>query len=153
MKNEILEKFRRRFPNERACRKYLIDEVWKGKVKCPYCGNDRKVYRYTNGQFRCAECRKLFRILTGTVYSGIRLPLRKIFMAMYVLSVKTDMSARALAAMIEVNRRSAGKLRRKFNELYNQEGIRHRVQRIPESMHPGKNRLRVEAVYDVGRSG
>lgn len=121
MKNEILEKFRRRFPNERACRKYLIDEVWKGKVTCPYCGNDRKVYRYTNGQFRCAECRKLFRILTGTVYSGIRLPLRKIFMAMYVLSVKTDMSARALAFMIEVDRRSAGKLRRKFNELYNHE--------------------------------
>lgn len=126
MKNEILEKFRRRFPNERACRKYLIDEVWKGKVKCPYCGNDRKVYRYTNGQFRCAECRKLFRILTGTVYSGIRLPLRKIFMAMYVLSVKTDMSARALAAMIEVNRRSACKLRRKFNELYNHEGNNER---------------------------
>ena len=23
-----------RVSNERACRKYLIDEVWKGKVKC-----------------------------------------------------------------------------------------------------------------------
>ena len=36
------------------------------------------------------------------------------------------MSARALASMIEVDRRSAGKLRRKFNELYNYEGNNER---------------------------
>ena len=42
---------------------------WEGKPFCPHCGSDRKIYRFNDGQrFRCADCTRIFRVITGTIF-------------------------------------------------------------------------------------
>src|SRR5208282_4136977 len=53
---------------------------------CPHCGN-KKIYAFNSGKrYRCASCKKDFTIVTGTVFGETKLPLRKWFIAIYLLS-------------------------------------------------------------------
>jgi len=53
---------------------------------CPHCGH-KKIYSFSNGKrYRCASCKEDFTIKTGTVFGESKLPLKKWFIAIYLLS-------------------------------------------------------------------
>jgi len=53
---------------------------------CPYCKHT-EIYSYKGGKrYRCAACKKDFTIKTGTLFGESKLPLRKWFIAIYLLS-------------------------------------------------------------------
>jgi transposase-like protein len=53
---------------------------------CPYCRHC-KIYTFSDGKrYRCAKCRQDFSIKTGTIFESSRLPLRKWFIAIYLLT-------------------------------------------------------------------
>jgi transposase-like protein len=67
------------FPNEEACRKYLIARRWPHGVKCPRCGNG-KVYALASGHhWQCEKCAAngyRFSHLAGTIFENTNKPLR-----------------------------------------------------------------------------
>ena len=67
------------FPDEEACRKYLVARRWPNGVNCPRCGNV-KVYNLASGHhWQCEECSTdgyRFSHIAGTIFENTNKPLR-----------------------------------------------------------------------------
>ncbi len=93
------QQFNDMFPNEEACKTYLVARRWPDGVHCPRCGNV-DVYPVTNRPFhwQCSKCAKAggyrFSVLVGTVFENTNKPLRDWFKVMHLmLTSKKGMSS------------------------------------------------------------
>jgi IS1 family transposase len=87
------------FPNEDACKNYLVARRWPEGVHCARCGNV-DVYPVTNRPFhwQCTKCAKAggyrFSVLVGTIFENTNKPLRDWFKVIHLmLTSKKGMSA------------------------------------------------------------
>jgi len=93
-----LDAFDRRFPDDDACKQYLVDVRWPDGVRCARCNND-KVYVFKAKPFTwvCKKCGKTpyrFSVLVGTIFKDTKMPLRAWFKVAYlILSSKKGISA------------------------------------------------------------
>ena len=93
------QQFNDMFPNEDACKAYLVARRWPEGVHCPRCGNV-DVYPVTNRPFhwQCTKCAKAggyrFSVLVGTIFENTNKPLRDWFKVMHLMLVsKKGMSS------------------------------------------------------------
>ncbi len=83
---KTLVEFVEHFKDEETCRKHFAGIRFRNGEYCPHCGHTT-IYTFKDGErYRCAECKQDFSIRTGTVFGESKLPLRKWFMAIYLLS-------------------------------------------------------------------
>jgi transposase-like protein len=96
------------FPDEQSAVDHLRAIRWKNGAYCPDCGSD-KVYHFSdNRTHKCGACRKRFSIKVGTVFEDSKLPLRKWFMAIWLItSHKKGIASTQLAKDIGVTQKSA----------------------------------------------
>lgn len=104
-----------RLGTEADAYEYLEELRWAGRPVCPHCGSVREHYflKPANGSSRktrtgsaserrvwkCAEkgCRKQFSVLTGTIFHGSKIPLRKWLLVLFDMSsAKNGISAREI---------------------------------------------------------
>jgi len=107
------------FSDETVCREYLEKLRWPdGQTQCPHCQN-HKVYRFSDGKrFKCAGCRKQFTAKVGTIFEGSKVPLRKWFVAIYVItSHKKGISSHQLAKDIGVTQKTAWFILHRVREM------------------------------------
>ncbi len=91
--------FDRMFPNEEACKAYLVARRWPDGVRCPRCGN-LDVYPVKNRPFhwQCSKCAAAggyrFSVLVGTIFENTNKPLREWFKVIHLmLTSKKGISA------------------------------------------------------------
>lgn len=89
--------FEATFPDEVACRTYLVARRWPNGVHCPRCGNV-KVYPLASGfHWQCEACAKdgyRFSGIAGTIFENTNKPLRDWFKVTHLmLTSKKGMSA------------------------------------------------------------
>ena len=84
---KTLEEFDDRFPNEAACRAYLIELRWGGSVRCARCECD-ETWELQNGRFECKRCGHQTSVTAGTLLHRTRKPLRLWFRAMWEMAVR-----------------------------------------------------------------
>lgn len=89
---------------------HLEDLRWDGTPICPHCGSVRQHYflKPSNGTerrtrtgsmsqrrvWKCADCRKQFSVLTGTIFHGTKIPVRKwLFVIFEMCSSKNGVAA------------------------------------------------------------
>jgi len=96
------------FKNEEACNKHFTNIRFRNGKYCPHCGY-ADIYQFKGGKrYRCAKCRQDFTIKTGTVFGQSKLPLRKWFVAIYLLSTyNKGISSVQLAKQIGVTQKTA----------------------------------------------
>jgi transposase-like protein len=82
-----LAEFEERFPDEAACREYLVELRWGGRPRCGRCSCDR-TWELENGRFECRACGHQTSVTAGTLLHGTRKPLRMWFRAMWELAVR-----------------------------------------------------------------
>jgi transposase-like protein len=123
------------FKTEKDCVDYLIETRYEnGKVTCPYkeceCNvwdTEHKVYAFKNGTtFKCASCKKRFSARVGTIFEDSNIPLKKWFVAIYLLtSHKKGISSLQLAKDIKVTQKTSWfmlqRLRHASKSLFTQE--------------------------------
>lgn len=74
------------FPDEQSCVDHLRAIRWCDGEYCPHC-NGNKIYHFSDRKtFKCGECRKRFSIKVGTIFEDTKLPLRKWFMAIWMVT-------------------------------------------------------------------
>lgn len=74
------------FPDEQACIDQLRAIRWRDGEFCPYCG-DSRIYEFSDRRtFKCGACRQRFSIKVGTIFEDTKLPLRKWFMAIWLIT-------------------------------------------------------------------
>jgi transposase-like protein len=94
-----LEALLAQFPNENACKEYLVAKRWpSGKPTCPRCASAEKIYKVARPwRWICKSCNKGgygFSPTTGTVFEDTKYPLRTWFIVSFLmLHSKKGMSA------------------------------------------------------------
>ncbi len=74
------------FPDEQSCIDHLRSIRWRDGEFCPYCGSNRVHHFSDRKTFKCGECRQRFSIKVGTIFENTKLPLRKWFMAIWLIT-------------------------------------------------------------------
>ena len=112
------------FNDEKECEKYLQSVLWKDSEYCPYCGTV-KIYHLKGGKrFRCSGCKKDFSIKTGTIFHDSKIPLRKWFLSIYLLTThKKSMSSYQLARDMKVTQKTAYYMLQRIREAVKNENF------------------------------
>lgn len=74
------------FPDEQSCVDHLRAIRWRDGEACPYCGG-AKIYHFSDRKtHKCGECGQRFSIKVGTIFEDTKLPLRKWFAAIWMIT-------------------------------------------------------------------
>jgi transposase-like protein len=84
---KTLAEFDKRFPDEEACRAYLIELRWGGTVRCGRCEGD-ETWELQNGRFECKRCGHQTSVTAGTLFHRTHKPLRLWFRAMWEMAAR-----------------------------------------------------------------
>jgi transposase-like protein len=83
---KTLTEFTDYFCDEATCVAHFTESRWRNGQYCPHCKHD-KIYLCANGKrYHCAKCKQDFTIRTKTVFGESKLPIRKWYMAIYLLA-------------------------------------------------------------------
>lgn len=109
------------FCDEETCRKHYAEIRFGNGGYCPHCGH-KEIYTFKDGKrYRCAACKQDFTIKTGTVFGESKLPLRKWFMAIYLLSTSSKgISSVQLAKHVGVTQKTAWFMSHRIREAHQQ---------------------------------
>lgn len=96
------------FKDEATCQAYFEQIRFKNGQFCAHCGHS-KILRFSDGKrFRCSSCKKDFTLKTNTIFGESKIPLRKWFIAVYLLTTaKKGISSVQLAAQVGVTQKTA----------------------------------------------
>jgi len=96
------------FGTDDRCREILEELRWPEGAECPRCGSAKLSRIKARGQFDCDSCRYQFSATAGTVFHDSHLPLRKWFIATYLMTEsKKGISANQLKRMLGVSYKTA----------------------------------------------
>src|SRR3989442_8834721 len=88
------------FPDEEACREYLVRLRWPDGFACPACSG-RDGWQTGRGLWMCRLCGRQTSVTAGTIFHRSRLPLRTWFSAMwFVCAQKGGVSALGLQRVL-----------------------------------------------------
>ncbi|HVU07024.1 MAG TPA: IS1595 family transposase [Verrucomicrobiae bacterium] len=109
------------FCDEETCRKYYAQIRFADGEFCPHC-NHKEIYTFKDGKrYRCASCKQDFTIKTGTVFGESKLPLRKWFITIYLLSTNSKgISSVQLAKQVGVTQKTAWFMAHRIREAHQQ---------------------------------
>jgi len=153
--------FMETFYDDISCRKFLEYLLWEGKPTCPYCDYNEKIYAFKNHKtFKCAECKRNFTVTVGTIFHSTNIPIRKWFIAMYLISAnKTGISSHQIAKHIEITQANAWRMLHKIRKVMtcseHFKGMLEGVIEADETYVGGKNKNRhwdKKFKYSQGRS-
>jgi transposase-like protein len=96
------------FPDEQSCLDHLREIRWRDGEFCPYCGGTR-IYHFSDHKtFKCGDCRARFSIKVGTIFGDTKLPLRKWYMAIWLITNHPKgIASTTLAKDLKVTQKSA----------------------------------------------
>lgn len=106
------------FPTEESCIEYLEKKLWNGTSVSPYDPTS-KVYRRGDSMYRCKNTGKNFNIRIGTMFEGSKAPLRKWFIAIYLITTNNKgISSVQLAETIGVTQKTAWFMSHRIRENF-----------------------------------
>lgn len=106
-----------RFGDEDTCREYLEKLRWPNGPACPRCGDCSVSEITTRDQFDCNGCRYRFSVTSGTIFDNTKLPLRKWFVAIYLMiESKKGISANQMKRTLGVSYKTAWYLCHRIRE-------------------------------------
>ena len=96
------------YSTDESCRALLENLRWPAGVACPRCGSAGISTIKKRAVYDCNDCRYQFSVTAGTIMHDSHLPLRKWFIAVYLMcESKKGISALQLKRTIGVNYRTA----------------------------------------------
>lgn len=129
-----------KIPTEADAYRFLEDLRWNGHPVCPHCGSARKHYflKPSNGKTRktrtgstserrvwkCADCRKQFSVLTGTIIHGTKIPVRKwVFVIFEMCTSRNGVAAREIQRKYDLTEKSAWFMLHRIREAMKREPL------------------------------
>ena len=105
------------YGTEEGCEQELYNSRWPNGFICPECGHE-KYCRIKRGKlFQCNACRHQSSLRAGSIFHGSKLPLRKWFLAIYLMTQsKNGVSQLELHRNIGVSVKTAALLYHKISQ-------------------------------------
>jgi transposase-like protein len=96
------------FPDEQAAIDHLRAIRWRDGAYCPYCASKRVMHFSDKKTHKCHDCRQRFSIKVGTIFEDTKLPLRKWFATIWLItSHKKGIASTQLAKDLRITQKSA----------------------------------------------
>src|SRR5713101_4279399 len=106
-----------KFDKDEKCRIALEKLRWPEGVRCIRCGSEKISRNYKRNQFECTPCGYHFSVTAGTIFHDSHLPLRKWFIATYLIcESKKGVSALQLKRVLGVAYKTAWYLCHRIRE-------------------------------------
>lgn len=133
------------FPDELSCIQHLEWVRWKGNVVSPFDPSST-VYKCKNNQYRCKNTGAYFNVRTKTMYENSKIPLRKWFMAVWMVTCeKKGVTSTGLARKIGVSQKTSWlmlmKIRKCFGMKDDEQPFEGEIE-VDETFVGGKNKNR-----------
>lgn len=101
---KTLPDFQTTFPDEDACRRYLVESRWPDGFRCAACAAD-EAWERGSGLFLCRRCRTETSVTAGTVLDHTHLPLVTWFWAAYLVVTTPGLNALSLGRQLGLTSR------------------------------------------------
>lgn len=110
-----LDEFRKVFPDEEACLKYLSEQKWKDGFKCRKCGYTKVTKsKFPQGR-RCKNCNYDESATSDTLFHNLKFPITKAFYMIYLVSLKdTKVTLQELSEMLDLRKETCWRFRKKI---------------------------------------
>ncbi len=100
-----MAQFKTQFPNDDACKVYLIEHRWPDGIRCPRCGNENVHEHARAFHWQCYQCTPnggyRFSVLVGTIFENTNMPLTDWFRVIhFMMTSKKGMSALQIQRMM-----------------------------------------------------
>lgn len=82
---KTVSEFDQRFPDDDACRRFLVELRWGGRPRCSRCGSE-KMWELGSGRFECSVCGYQMSVTAGTPLHKTKKPLKLWFRAMWEIA-------------------------------------------------------------------
>lgn len=132
------------FTTEEVCEDYLATLRWNGSPQCPYCASPKvNLLKGKTKRYKCYGCRKQFGVKVGTIFHDTKIPLRKWFVGIYLITAnKTGISSHQLARDLKIHQESAWFLLQRVRETYvpRKRKLAKRTVEIDETYYGGKEK-------------
>lgn len=132
------------FSTEDICEQYLAHFRWNNEPICPYCNSDRvNSLKGKTKRYKCYGCRKQFGVRVGTIFHNSKLPLRKWFLAIHLLTTTPKgISSHQLARELNISQEASWFMLQRIRETYTQDThkLRKRKVEIDETFFGGKEK-------------
>ena len=132
--------------DEQVFIKHLEKIIWKGKPPISPFDPTSKVYKYSNGKYRCKNTGKYFNVKVGTIFENSKLPLWKWFYALHMYSdYRKGVSSWQLAKSIQTTQTTAWFVLHRLrlvSDIPSFKGILKGIVEIDETLIGGKNKNR-----------
>lgn len=103
--------------SEEKAIQYFEKMRWDGKVISPYDPTS-KVYKCSNGKYKCKNTGRYFDIKTGTPLAGTKIPMTKWLLAMFMFQAdKGGISSCQLSRILEITQKTAWHMLMKIREF------------------------------------
>jgi len=100
-----------RFSTEAQCERFFRRIRWPNGVTCPRCGAAHAYYTQAFSRWECRQCRYQFSLTAHTIFHGSRTPLRKWFIAIWLIaSSKQGISSKQLQRILGVTYKTAWRM-------------------------------------------
>lgn len=99
-----LQEFTSSFATQEACLDALIKRRWPNGWTCRKCGGTRSCRLQTRRSLQCLNpaCRAQNSITQGTLFAHLKIPMPKVFLAIYLMTNKQGISAMSLSKHLGV---------------------------------------------------
>lgn len=113
-----LQRFIESFSTHEQCVSAIIARRWPQGWTCHKCGGTRFCRLHSRRSIQCLNrsCRAQISVTSGTVLEHLKIPLPKVFLAMYLMSSKQGISAMALSKHLDVAYNTAFDLLHKLRQ-------------------------------------
>lgn len=135
-----------KFPDEAACIEHLAALRWPDGPVCQHCGSTRRFSRIARHHlWRCGDCKRDFSVRKNTAFEESRLPLRKWFAAIWLVSThRKGIPSTQLAREIGVSQKTAwfmlGRLREITAAMNDLVGVISGIVEADETYFGGKSK-------------
>ncbi len=139
---------------ERQCIEYLEKIRWRGRTVSPFDATS-KVYKCSAGYW-CKNSNRLFNVKTGTIFENTKIPMRKWFMAIWILSShKKGISSVQLSKDINVTQKTAWFMLQRIRSCFECDSLHqlHNEVEVDETYLGRKISGRREKRYGAGANG
>lgn len=107
--------FQDKFKTDNECKAYLYHFKWKDGFACVKCGHTHSWDNTVENGKVCKNCRKIHSVTSGTIFHGVRFPLRTAFYIIFEMASSTkSISALQIARRYNINRKTAWLFMRKY---------------------------------------
>lgn len=117
-KNMEYGEFRKIFPDELTCLRYLEERKWENGFSCKKCSNDKFHPGKDKFDRRCTRCGYDESPTAYTIFHGVKFPLEKAFYILHlVITERDDLTIDEISRLLEMRRNTCWAFKDKINKI------------------------------------